>query len=240
MTISPFGGPVFRIARRKLVERAANDLFMAFREFARDCRLARAQHRRHVREAGSEPRSRLIGQQRCRCFGPGRERAPPGRPFRRQEAQEAEAVRRQARKLESRQRRIRSRRRRHREALRPNRAHKAETGVGNERHSRVARQRHGFSRPDGGNEFRPHPLRIVVVIGGEARLQPVNPKEAAGYARVLAGNEIGGGQNVEGAKRDVARIADRRRHQIQARRQTPLQVVRCFTRRAGRVSFAPG
>lgn len=46
-------------------------------------------------------------------------------------------------------------------------------------------------------------------------------EQLAGDARVLAGHEIGALQHVERAQRDVAEVSDRRRHEIEARRQRP-------------------
>src|SRR3954452_896225 len=40
-------------------------------------------------------------------------------------------------------------------------------------------------------------------------------EQLAGHARVLAGDQIGGGENLEGAQRDVAQVPNRRRDDIE-------------------------
>src|SRR5262249_8459307 len=51
----------------------------------------------------------------------------------------------------------------------------------------------------------------------ERRRDPVMVQELAGYAAVLAGDQVGGGEDLERPHRDVAQIADRGRDQVESR-----------------------
>src|SRR5262249_58567978 len=82
-------------------------------------------------------------------------------------------------------------------------------GIGDERNRSAVGETREQSRPrlDG----------IVLVIGGERRRDPVMVQELAGYAAVLAGDQVGGGEDLERPHRDVAQIADRGRDQVESR-----------------------
>ncbi len=58
---------------------------------------------------------------------------------------------------------------------------------------------------------------IVLMIGDRALPDAVAVEQDAGDPRVLAGEDVGAGQRFQRAQRDVAEIADRRRHQIERR-----------------------
>ena len=58
---------------------------------------------------------------------------------------------------------------------------------------------------------------VVVVVGRERRRDAVVVEQLAGHARVLAGDQVGGGQHLERPQRDVAQIADRGGDEVQPR-----------------------
>ena len=57
--------------------------------------------------------------------------------------------------------------------------------------------------------------RAVLVIGGDLRRDAVAVEKPPRHARVLAGEEVGGGERVERAERHVGKIADRCRHDVE-------------------------
>ena len=59
----------------------------------------------------------------------------------------------------------------------------------------------------------------MVVVGDERRGDAIVPQEHGRHPRVLAGDEIGGGQCLQGTERDVAEVADRGGDDMQAGRQ---------------------
>ena len=65
-------------------------------------------------------------------------------------------------------------------------------------------------------ELRPRRRGVVLVIGRQRRRDAVMVEQLAGDARVLAGDQVGGGQRFERPQRDVAQVADRGRDQMQA------------------------
>ena len=65
-----------------------------------------------------------------------------------------------------------------------------------------------------------------IAVGHGGRGDAVVAGELGEHARILAGDQVGRAQDVEGAQRDVAQVADRRGNNMQARRQR-----RWFTRR---------
>ena len=62
------------------------------------------------------------------------------------------------------------------------------------------------------------PGRGMVVAPLQLRLQPVSRQQLAGDPRILGQHQIGRGQHIERPQRHVPQIPDRRRHQIEARR----------------------
>jgi hypothetical protein len=61
----------------------------------------------------------------------------------------------------------------------------------------------------------------VLVIGARPLPDAVAVEQHAGDPCILAGQDVGGGQGLQRAQRDVAEIADRRRHQIERGIQRP-------------------
>src|SRR6516225_1474952 len=106
-------------------------------------------------------------------------------------------------------------------------AHELVTGVGDERRPGVRDQRDRGILGEPGDELRPRLGGIVLVIGGERGGDAKMVEKLAGDARVLACDEVGGGEHLERPHGDVAQIADRSGDQIEAARKR---------RRAGRVA----
>jgi hypothetical protein len=105
-------------------------------------------------------------------------------------------------------------------------ADQAIAGVGDQRHAGVGDQRH----PLAGGE-RPHDLGLGGIlrgigVGHGGRGNAVMAGELGKHTRILAGDQVGFAQDVEGAQRDVAQVADRRGNNMQPRYQR-----RWFTRR---------
>ena len=79
-------------------------------------------------------------------------------------------------------------------------------------------------RPSASAAKQPRPLRraVVVVVGQDrARVaaNAVDLQQLARLAGVLGGEDVGARQHVERAEGDVARVADRGRHEVEAGRQ---------------------
>jgi len=66
---------------------------------------------------------------------------------------------------------------------------------------------------------RPLVLGIVLMIGAKFRLEPEMRDQRATVPGVLAIDDVGGGKRRQCPQRDVAEIADRRRDNVEARRQ---------------------
>ena len=96
------------------------------------------------------------------------------------------------------------------------RAHQLVTGIGDQRRAGVRHQRDCLACGKTRKQLRPRFGGIVLVIGRERRRDAVAFGELAGDAGVLAGDDVGAGEQFERAQGDVAQISDRCRHQIEA------------------------
>ena len=154
-----------------------------------------------------------------------RNRCEPGKPpapragFRRQEADEEERLGRKSGRGERRDDRGGTRDR--------NDAMAGGDGIGNERRARIGEKRRAGvgderDRTALGEGVEEPPVRLeaaVLVICGDLRRDAVAVEKPPRHPCVLAGDEVGGGECVEGAERHVGEIADRRRDDIKAGRQ---------------------
>ncbi len=104
----------------------------------------------------------------------------------------------------------------HPEAFIERRAHELIAGIGDERRAGIGDERHRLPGADAGEEPRPLPRRIVLVIGREFGTDAEMAEQLAAVPRVLRRDQFGAGEHGERAQRDVAEIADRRRHEIEA------------------------
>src|SRR5262245_553548 len=98
-------------------------------------------------------------------------------------------------------------------------ADKLVTGVRNQRGPGIGNQRNGLPRGQPAQKARACGSRIVVMIGGECSADLIAVGELARDAGVLAGDQVRGCQSLEGTQRDIAEVADRRRHEIEAARE---------------------
>ena len=82
-------------------------------------------------------------------------------------------------------------------------------GVGDQRRAGVGHQRdrRAFGQP--AQQHRPRLRRIVLVIGRQRPGDAVAVEQLVRDAGILAGDQVGAGQRLQGAQRDVAEIADR-------------------------------
>ena len=99
------------------------------------------------------------------------------------------------------------------------RPHQLEAGIGDERRAGVRHQRDGGACGEPRDELRPRLGGVVVVVGRERRGDAVMVDELAGDPRVLAGDQVGGGQHLQRPQGDVAQVADRGGDEMQAGRQ---------------------
>jgi hypothetical protein len=88
-------------------------------------------------------------------------------------------------------------------------AHQLETRVGHKRCAGIGHERDRGAGGEPGDKLRPRFGGVVVVIGRQRRRDGVMVEEFSGDPCVLAGDQVGCGQDLERAQRDVAQIADR-------------------------------
>jgi len=98
-------------------------------------------------------------------------------------------------------------------------ARQLEAGIGDQGRAGVGHQRHRGAVREPRQDFRPRFRGVVLVIGRERGRYPVVVDQLAGDAGILAGDEVGRRQGLERPQRDVAQIADRGCHHMQAARQ---------------------
>ena len=135
---------------------------------------------------------------------------------RRQKSLEEKPVGRQRGHAQRRQHRGRAGQRDHGMAGGADLAHQLEAGIGNQRRAGIRHQRDRDALrqllQDDGARLR----GVVLVIGFQLRRDPVALGQPARHPCVFAGDDVDAGQGFQRAQRDVAEIADRRRHQMQA------------------------
>src|SRR5215831_12524175 len=212
---------------RERVEVAALNFLVELGELAADRSLARTKLRGKIGERRRHTRAGLEQDEGC---GNALElvdaRAPCGF-LRRQESLEQEPVGGKAAQCKRCEYRRGSRQCGHDRARRARFAHELVTGVGDERRPGIRDQRDRGAFGEPGDELRSRLGGIVLVIGGERGGDAIMVEKLAGDARVLACDEVGGGEHLERPHGDVAQIADRSGDQIEAGRKR---------RRAGRVA----
>ena len=136
--------------------------------------------------------------------------------LRRQESFEEEPVGRQCCHRECGQHRGRARQRDHVMSRRADLAHQLEAGIGNQGRAGIRDQRDRSALRQPFQDFRPRQRGVMFVIGLEQGRDRVALGEPAGDAGILAGDDVDAGQRLQRAQGDVAEIADRGRHQMQA------------------------
>src|SRR6516162_5283574 len=215
-----------RLARER-AEVAALNLLVELGELAADGGLARSQLRGKIGERRRNARAGLEQDEGCGNALELVDARAPRSVLRRQESLEQEPVGGKAAQCKRCEYRRGSRQRGHARARRARVAHELVTGVGYERRPGVRDQRDRGILGEPGDELRPRLGGIVLVIGGERGGDAKMVEKLAGDARVLACDEVGGGEHLERPHGDVAQIADRSGDQIEAARKR---------RRAGRVA----
>ena len=208
----------FRAARVVGGERgeiAAPDFLVQLGELARDRGFARPEPGREIGERLGKARpafeqhegggdARQLGNPRAPCGFLGG-----------QEALEEEPVGRQSRHGQRHQRRGGAGRGAHRMPGRNGFAHQPVARIGDQRRAGIGDEGDGLTGREPLQDFRPHRFGIVVVIGDERRRQAVVVEQLAGHARVLAGDEVGRGQNLQRPQGDVAQVPDRGRDRVE-------------------------
>ncbi len=99
-------------------------------------------------------------------------------------------------------------------------------GVGDQRRAGVGDQRQRLALPHAPKRARARLGGVVLVIGDERGLDRVVVEQPARDAGVLGEDRIGGGERLERPNGDVAEVADRRRDDVQARREFPPRAAR--------------
>ena len=186
-------------------------------QFAADRGVARAHDRGEIGErllhaiAGFEQHQRGIYPGEF-----GEPRAPRLR-LRRQKSLEEEPVGRQRRDRQRRQHRRWRRERRSRQSL-PTQASRTSLKPGSEINGVPASETSATEAPCANllQNFRPRLRRVVLVIGRELGRDRVALGQSPADAGILAGDDVDAGQRFQRAQRDVAEMANRGRHQMQA------------------------
>src|SRR5262245_11584482 len=208
-----------RSLAREGAEIAAPNLLVELGELTAERGLARTKLRGKVGERRRDARSGLEQNKRCRDAFELVDARAPRSFFHRQKSLEQKPVGGKPAEREGCEYRRGSRQCRHARARGTRFAHELVTGVGHERRPCVRDQRDGGAIGEPGDELRSRLGGVMLVIGGERGGDAVTVEEFAGDARVLAGNEVGGGEHLQRSHGDVAQIADRRGDQIEAGRE---------------------
>src|SRR6185312_1984765 len=173
----------------------------------------------HRAQAFGQPPRRLVEHQRLGARREVAQRllAPLG--FGRQEAEKAKGIGRQAGHGQRTQQRRGARRREHRQAALASGAHQRKARIAEERRAGVGDQRHAAAAPQILEDGADQRALIVLVQRLARRADAEMLAEPGAGPRVLAVDHVGRGQGLEPTQRHVAQIADRRRHDMKARRQ---------------------
>jgi len=187
--------------------RAAPDLLVQLAQLAPDGDRAVAQHVQHGLERGRQPVGAFVGDQGAGLARQGRQRGAQRLLAARQEADEQEAVGRQAGRDQGRHHGGRAGQRDDRNLARQRLADQLVAGIGDARHARVGDERHvpGGQRVEHRVELG---QLIVLVIAGHRRGDRVVVEQHARGARVLGGDQAGLAQNPQRAQRDIFQVAD--------------------------------
>ncbi len=209
---------MFGIACGQLVERAGDALFERLADLARHRRVAGAEPGRHRRQRRAEARAALVEDEasaQSLHFGEGvSARLLLGR----QEAREQEAI---GRKPRQRQRGDRGAGAREGDDVVSRRtcvAHQLEARIGDHRRARIGHQRDRLAAQPR-DQPGAHPIGIMVMIGGHRRFRADVTEQFGGHARIFRGDQIRAAQHVGRTGRQVAKIADRGRDDVEPGRK---------------------
>ena len=192
-------------------------LFETLGEFAaKRCRPIAAQHLGHVGECFGRAVRRLVDHERRRHGAKLAQTIAARAGLVRQKTEEKEGIGWQAGSHQRRQDGRGAGNGNDADALGDRLFDQFVTGVGNQRRAGVGYQREAHAAPEHGQKARSLAGGVVLVVDGKRLADAVAVEEDGGDAAVLANDEIGTGQHIERAQRDVREIADRRRHRIQA------------------------
>ena len=187
---------------------------MQFGQFAADRGRTRTKACGKIGERRGQTRAAFEQHQSHGNGGERRDAFLSRRLFGRQKALEEKAVGRQAGGSERGQHRRSAGHRNDSEARLDRFAHQFVAGIGNKRRAGIGDQRDRLAFGQAGENFRAGLGRVVLVIRRERCRDAVMLGELAGDAAVLAGDDVGGGENFQSAQTDIAQVSDRRRDQI--------------------------
>lgn len=203
-------------ARRQFAERAAIGRLEYFGELACDGGLTlHAEFRRTVLETRRDTMRRLEEHHGATFVRESSETRAPLAGFGRQKPFETESVGRDASDAQGGGDRRGTGNRAYRVARRNGAPHQIETGIGEQRRTRVTHQRDRCASFETRQQVVTA-LALVVGVQGHERLGETERREQLpGAARVFCGHEIGRSQRLAGARREIPEIADRCGNHVQ-------------------------
>ena len=180
-------------------------------QLARNHGVAWSQNIGHVGQAAGQPGRCLEPDCGCRQRGKLGDLGASRALGRRHEAGEHETVGGKAGHCQRREDGTGTRRGDNRNAGLPAGGDKLVAGVGDKRCSGIADKRYLTSGGKLVKKPGPRLCPIMVMIGNHPCLcgSAGQPQQLAGYARVLAGDDVGAGKRLGGTWREIAKIADR-------------------------------
>ena len=122
---------------------------------------------------------------------------------------------------------------RHAMATRDGITHQLVAWIGDERRAGIADERNRLARCQLRQDARALSLGIVLVIGAQRLRNREVREQGAAVACVLAVEHVGPGKDGERPQGDVAQIADRRRHEVEAQLAAPASRAPPAPRRRG-------
>lgn len=203
--------------RMDLAERRRDRRLEALGQLARERRATRvAEHRAEIGERIDDAMARFVENQRARFRDQRLQALAPRRRFRRQESFENETVAGDAGHRQRRDRRAWAGHRRDLATGFARRAHETETRIADQRRARVGDERDvvAFKQP------RDDALRLLTLVvfvqRDQRRAAAALRDERRAVTRVLGGDERDTRERFARALREIAEVADRRRHDPQA------------------------
>ena len=201
---------------RQLRDRRTRDVLVQFGEFAADRSVAPAHDVSKIGECVLHPVAGFEHHERSVDPGELREPRSPRDFLGGQKSLEEEPVGGECGDRKRRQHRGRARHGDHGMAGGTDLAHQLEAGVRYQGRAGIRHQRDRGAVRQLFQNFRPRHRRVVLVIRLELCRDRIAFGQAAGDAGVLAGDDVDAGQCLQRAQGNVAEIADRRCHQIEA------------------------
>ena len=212
---TPDGATLFQLGSNR-TGGSAQELFMNFGQLACQDNRSITQDCRHVAQAFEDAMRALVTDNRCQLGREFLKHAPPSRHFCRNEANEPELVRRQARCRQRGQYSRWARYRHNRKSTLNGGGYDAISGIRHERRSGVANQRYGLAARKRFNQFLAAGCFVVLVIADERLANFEMIQQLARLPRIFARNQRHFlPQNTKGPLSDIFQISNWGRDQVQ-------------------------